>query len=97
MLSSDSLQPFVEDIIDMISVQAIVPSMVSRKLLTVEQYRYCCNRHISLPDKQQTLGFIITTISEDCVEKFLQCLEKTGRSCKLHTELLNKIKTESGT
>ncbi|XP_065900738.1 uncharacterized protein [Dysidea avara] len=93
----NSLQPFIEDIIDMVDVQKIAPSMVSRNLLTPEQYRYCYNRHILLPEKQQTLGFIVTTISEDCVEKFLQCLEKTGRSYQPHSELLAKIKTESAT
>jgi len=94
--SSDSLQLFIEDIIDMINVETITPAMVSRKLLTVEQFRYCRSRHVTLSEKQQTLGFIITTISEDCVEKFLQCLEKTGRSYKPHSELLTKIKTEFG-
>ena len=92
----DSLQPFIEDIIDSIDVKTITPSMVSKKLLTVEQYRYCCNPHVVLAEKQQTLGFIISTISEDCVEKFLNCLAKTGKSFKPHNDLLDIIRTQSG-
>lgn len=90
----DSLQPFTEDIINLIDVNTILPSLMSCGLLTRDQQSYFIESTSTSTEKKRKLANIIVTMSDDCVEIFLQCLENTVTSDKYrpHKELLEKIR-----
>ena len=87
----DSLQPFTEDITNSIDVSTILPSLISRGLLTSDQQSYFVESTSMVPEKKRRLATIIVNLSEDCVETFLQCLESTSDYLP-HNSLLKKIR-----
>jgi len=86
----DFLQPFIEDIINSVNVDTITPPMLAHGLLTPEHCEYIFNPHVESTEKQRKLGFLIVTFSEECAQKFLQCLKNT-RDYAPHDDLLKKI------
>ena len=64
--------------------------MLAHGLLTPEQCEYCFNPHAMTTEKQRKLSYLIVTFSEDCAQKFLQCLKIT-RDYAPHDDLLKKI------
>ena len=86
----DSLKPFTADIHGAVDVTAILPYMVQNGLLTSNQHQYFLNPYHTSDEKQRELACIVVTSSEDCVEKFLQCLLETS-DYEPHEKLLKKI------
>ena len=65
--------------------------MVKNGLLSSSQHQYLLNPYHTITEKQNKLTCIAVTLSEDCVEKFLQCLEETS-DYEPHETLLKKIR-----
>jgi len=91
IVSVDSLQPFTDDVVNSVDVNTILPPLMSRGLLTPEQVDYFSSSHDGEVVKQQKLSVIIVKLSEEFVEKFLQCLESTSHY-EPHNTLLKKIR-----
>lgn len=94
LLILDSLKPFTTDICSAIDVNTILPHMVKNGLLSSSQHQYFLNPYHTTNDKQNKLTCIAVTINEDCVERFLKCLEETS-DYEPHETLLKKIRDGS--
>ena len=86
----DSLQPFVNEIVNTIDVDFILPLMVQRGLLTADQIQYFYSPYHTSRTKQQKLCVILTGLPEDCVDNFIQCLHETS-SFHPHWLLYDKL------
>ena len=89
---SDSLQQFANDITSTVNVNKILPMMVQKSLITLNEYEYLSNPLYIMSDKQQKLSGIILGLPEDCVEKFLHCLLETS-DYEPHKQLYDKLHT----
>ena len=69
----DSLQPFANDITNTVNVGEILPWMLQEGLVTINDCDY-----LSTSNDKQKLINIILGLPEECVDKFLCCLEKTN-------------------
>lgn len=65
--------------------------MVKHGLLSSSQHQYLLNPYHTSNDKQNKITCIAVTASEDCVEKFLLCLQETSYY-EPHETLLKKIR-----
>ena len=90
----DSLQPYADDIIATVDVDTIVSRMMTYGLLTLGQYQQLTSGYTTNANKLHTLCGIVLALSEDHVDKFLQCLSDTSYY-RPHNSLLNKIKNVS--
>ena len=90
----DSLQSYADDITATVDVDTIVSSMMKHGLLTLGQYQQLTSGYITNANKLHTLCGIVLALSEDHVDKFLQCLSDTSYYGP-HNSLLNKIKNVS--
>ena len=90
-LFTDSLKSFTTDIYSAIDVDTILPFMVKNGLLTPSQHQYFLNPYHTFNDKQNKLTCIAVTANEECVEKFLLCLQETSYY-KPHETLLKRIR-----
>ena len=88
---SDSLKPFTTDINSAVDVETVLPYMVKNGLLSSSQHQDLLNPYHTSNAKKHQLTCIIVTLDEDCVEKFLQCLEETSHY-EPHETLLKKIR-----
>ena len=91
LIHLDSLKPFTTDICGAIDVNTILPFMVKNGLLSSSQHQYFLNPYHTTYDKQNKLTCIAVTLNEDCVERFLQCLQETSEY-EPHETLLKKIR-----
>jgi len=64
--------------------------MLAHGLLTQGQWEYCLNPHVMTTEKQRKLAYTIVTYSEECAQKFIQCLKNTSDYAP-HDDLLKKI------
>jgi len=64
--------------------------MLAHGLLTPEHGEYYFNPHVIMTEKQRKLGFLIVTLTEQCAQKFLECLRNTKHYAP-HDDLLKKI------
>jgi len=75
----------------LIDVDTILLSLISHRLLSHSQIDYFNNPYAPQIEKQRKLAFILATLSEDCVEKVLKCLENTS-DYGPHESLLKMIR-----
>ena len=94
--SIDSLQPYADDITATVDVDTIVSQMMTYGLLTLGQYQQLTSGYTTNANKLHTLCGIVLALSEDHVDKFLQCLSDTSYYGP-HNSLLDKIKNVSVT
>ena len=88
----DSLQPFANEIVNRVNVDLILPMMVQEGLVTPEQQQFLSSLYHTAWQKQQMLCSIVIVMSEDCVEKFRNCLLQTS-DYEPHKELHDKLCT----
>jgi len=86
----DSLQNYADDITTVVDVDTIVPPMMARGLLTLNQQQQLTSSQSTAAKKQQTLCGIVLALSEVHVDSFLQCLSDTS-SYEPHNTLVRKI------
>ena len=89
-ITVDSLQSFANDIANTVDVDHILLLMVQEDLLTPNQFQYLNSSYHTASRKQQKLCSIVIELSEDCVDKFIQCLYKTS-DYEPHKKLYDKL------
>ena len=80
----------MNDICTSINVDRILPSLVSNGLVTLHDQQCLSNPVYTDVQKQHKLAFLIVSLKEDCVKKFLQCLSET-RDYEPHNTLFEKL------
>ena len=66
--------------------------MMQKGLLTADEYEYLIDSHHPMGERRQKLSSIILGLPEDCVDKFLYCLQETGdRGYEPHRKLHDKL------
>ena len=90
-LCLDSLQSFAQDIYSSVNVQTILPLMIAHGLITRGDQDYFTSTNYILPlEKQERLMFLVISLDEKYVEKFLACLSETDEYAP-HGDLLTVI------
>lgn len=88
----DSLQEFADDICDSVDISTIQPHLIKRGLINKTDHEYFLNSLHTPTDKRSKLIFLIISLPESCVEKFLDCLSQTSHDYAPHGSLLEKIR-----